>query len=135
MDQSPVDVVKTAFERFFGGDVDGATALMHDDMVVEFHGPPPIAYAGTFKGRAGAARFFNAVAESVDINAFETEQHLCDGDTVTVTGWLDLTVKATGKPIKTHFAHVITVRDGKWSRFRDFQDSAAAVEAFTPDQN
>ena len=50
-------------------------------------------------------------------------------------GCFDLTVKATGKPIKTHFAHVITVRDGKWSRFRDFQDSAAAVEAFTPDQD
>ena len=133
MSDSPIDVVKKAFEIFFGGDVDGAVALMHEDMVVEFYGPPPIPYAGRFEGRAGAARFFNAVASSVDINAFETEQHLCSGDIVTVTGYLDLTAKSTGKRIQTHFAHVITVRDGKWALFRDFQDSAAAVAAFTPD--
>jgi ketosteroid isomerase-like protein len=50
---------------------------------------------------------------------------------VTVTGQLHLTARSTGRDIRSDFAHVITVNDGKWLRFRDFMDTSAAVAAFS----
>lgn len=131
MNKSPVDVTVELFTRFGNQDVPAIVELLADDVLIEFYGPDSIPYAGTYHGKEEAERFFHTVLSSVDIHRFEPEQFLCDGDMVTVTGDLHLTAKSTGKPIKSSFAHVITVRDGKWVRFRDFMNTAVAVEAFS----
>ena len=52
-------------------------------------------------------------------------------DKVVTTGTLQLVATSTGREIVSDFVHVITVTDGKWSRFRDFMDTAVAVAAFS----
>ena len=47
-----------------------------------------------------------------------------------VTGNLRLTARSTGREIRSAFAHVITVADGKWVRFRDFMNTSVAEAAF-----
>jgi len=120
------------FARFGAGDVPGMLELLDDDIVIEFYGPPVIPYAGKRHGKGAARTFFDTVLAAVDIHRFEPEQFLADGDTVVVTGALHLTARATGRDIVSDFVHVITLRDGRWLRFRDFMDTAAAVAAFTP---
>ncbi len=39
-------------------------------------------------------------------------------------------VAGRGGTIDSDFVHVITLRSGKWLRFRDFMNTAVAVEAF-----
>ena len=119
------------FEAFGDRNVDGMMEYINDDIVVEFYGPNTIPYAGHYEGQQGARRFFETVLASIQVNEFEPEEMLADGDKVIVTGHLNLTTNAGGQPIDSYFVQVITMRDGKWSRFRDFMDTAAAQAAFS----
>ncbi len=130
MTNDPVSVTRELFVRFGQGDVEGIVELLDQDVFIQFYGPAVIPYAGQYRGREEARRFFETVLASVDIHQFDPEQFLCDGDMVTVTGQLHLTARATGRDIRSDFAHVITVENGKWTRFRDFMDTAQAAAAF-----
>jgi ketosteroid isomerase-like protein len=132
MEKEPVAVTMEVFKRFGSKDVPGIVELLSPDVLIEFYGPPVIPYAGTYRGLTEAARFFNTVLSSVDIHKFDAEQFLSDGQMVTVTGELHLTARRTGRDIRSTFAHVITVADGKWLRFRDFMNTAVAEAAFRP---
>lgn len=127
---NPVDVTVSVFERFGNKDVPGILEFLADDVLIEFYGPEVIPYAGTYRGKQEARRFFETVLSSVDIHQFDPEQFLRDGDMVTVTGDLHLTARSTGRDIRSAFAHVITVKDGKWVRFRDFMNTCQAQAAF-----
>ena len=70
---------------------------------------------------------------SVRINQFDPEEFLADADKVIVTGHLNLVARGTGRTIDSDFAHVITLGDGKWTRFRDFMNTAVAASAFAAD--
>ena len=130
MTQSPIAVTQALFERFGAKDVPGIVDLLDDDIVIDFYGPSVIPYAGHYEGKAEAKRFFETVLSNVEIHQFDAEQFLSDGDMVTVTGQLHLTAKPTGRDIRSDFAHVITVRNGKWLRFRDFMNTVEAAAAF-----
>jgi ketosteroid isomerase-like protein len=131
MDRDPIAVTQELFVRFGAGDVPAIVELLDENIRIQFYGPPVIPYAGEYHGREQARRFFTTVLSSVDIHEFEPEQFLADGDMVTVTGHLHLTARSTGRDIRSDFAHVIQVKNGKWLRFRDFMDTASAVAAFT----
>lgn len=131
MSRSPIETTQEVFTRFGAKDVPGIVELLDDDIRIEFYGPEVIPYAGDYRGKVEARRFFETVLSSVDIHQFDAEQMVCDGDVVTVTGVLHLTARSTGRPIRSVFAHVITVRDGRWLRFRDFMNTAVAVAAFS----
>tara|TARA_R110002110_G_scaffold413729_1_gene641610 strand:+ start:102055 stop:102450 length:396 start_codon:yes stop_codon:yes gene_type:complete len=130
MSTDPVDITKELFVRFGNADVPAIVELLSDDVFIQFYGPPVIPYANEYHGVDESRRFFETVLASVDIHQFEPEQFLACGDMVTVTGHLHLTARSTGRDFQSDFAHVITVRDGKWTRFRDFMDTAAAAAAF-----
>lgn len=118
------------FVRFGRGDVPAILEMLSDDVLIEFYGPSVIPYANTYRGQAEARRFFETVLASVDIHQFDAEEFIAERDKVVVTGHLRLTAKRTGRPIESDFVHVITLKDGKWTRFRDFMNTAVAQAAF-----
>ncbi len=122
--------VRRVFERFGAGDVPGILEGLEADAVIEFYGPSAIPYAGTYRGREEARRFFETVLRSVEVHVFDPQEMIARGDKVVVTGHLRLTARPTGGVIESDFVHVITLRDGRWARFRDFMNTAVAVEAF-----
>lgn len=130
MDLTPIKVTEDVFERFGAGDVDGILKHLASNVWIQFYGPNSIPYAGEYHGLREARSFFETVLTSVTIHVFEPEQFLCDQNLVTVTGHLHLTANATGVDFKSDFAHIITVEEGRWRRFRDFMDTAAAASAF-----
>ena len=129
-EQANMAATQKLFEAFGGGDIPAILGFLNDDIVIEFYGPDVIPYAGTYNGKDEARKFFETVLSSIDINQFDAEEMLSDGDKVIVTGHLNLSTKSTGKIIDSDFVHVITLKDAKWSRFRDFMNTAVAVEAF-----
>ena len=131
MSNPQIDTTIEVFTRFGNKDVPGILEMLNDDVVIEFYGPSVIPYAGNYRGVAEAEKFFSTVLSSVDIHKFDPEQFLSDGNMVTVTGQLHLTARSTQRDIRSDFAHVITVENGKWSRFRDFMNTAEAVAAFS----
>ena len=119
------------FEAFGAADIPAILQYLNDDIVIEFYGPDVIPYAGTYTGPVEARDFFETVLSSVDIHEFMPEEFLADADKVVVTGHLHLTARSTGRDIVSDFVHVITLRDGKWSRFRDFMNTTEAYLAFS----
>ncbi len=131
MSAANIEITQALFAAFGAGDVPGILAHVNDDIRIEFYGPSDIIpYADFYEGMDEARRFFETVLASVDIHVFDTQEFLSDGDKVVVTGVLHLTAKSTGRDIKSDFVHVITMKDGKWSKFRDFMDTHEAVKAF-----
>lgn len=127
-----ITATKKLFEAFGAGNVPAIVELLNDDIVIEFYGPEKIIpYAGRYHGKNKARDFFETVLSSVDIHVFEPEEFIGDGNKVVVTGHLHLTARSTGRAIKSDFVHVITMENHKWSRFRDFMDTSAAVSAFS----
>ena len=125
-----IEATQAVFADFGAGNVPAILERLDDDIVIEFYGPATIPYAGTYRGKDEARRFFETVLSSVDIHQFDPEEFLADADKVIVTGHLNLTARSTGGTIDSDFVHVITLRDGKWLRFRDFMNTAVAVAAF-----
>lgn len=132
LQQTNIAATQKLFEAFGAGNIPAILALCNDDIRIEFYGPADIIpYADMYDGMEGARRFFETVLSSVDIHVFEPQEFLADADKVIVTGVLHLTAKSTGRDIKSDFVHVITMRDGKWQKFRDFMDTHQAVKAFS----
>ena len=130
MSQENITATQEIFVQFGAGNIPGILELLDDDIVIEFYGPTTIPYAGTYRGKDEARQFFETVLSSVDINQFDPEEMLAVEDKVFVTGHLNLNPKSTDGVIDSDFVHVITMKNGKWLRFRDFMNTAVAVEAF-----
>ena len=126
-----VVITQEIFARFGRGDIPAILQLLADDVRIEFYGPSVIPYAGMYDGQREARRFFETVLSSVDIHQFDCEEFIAERDKVIVTGHLRLTARSTGGTIDSDFVHVITLKDGKWQRFRDFMNTAVAVAAFS----
>ncbi|MEQ8230172.1 MAG: nuclear transport factor 2 family protein [Gammaproteobacteria bacterium] len=125
-----IETTQAIFTAFGAGDIPAILAHLDEHIVIEFYGPRVIPYAGTYQGRQQAREFFETVLSSVRINEFTPDEFLADVDKVVVTGHLNLDAIATGRTIDSDFVHVITLADGKWTRFRDFMNTAIAVAAF-----
>ena len=126
-----LEVVQAAYERFGAADIEGMLEHLSPEVVVEFYGTGDIPYAGTWKGHDGVSRWLKTIYESVDVNVFEPEEILAAEDKVITVGHLHLVARSTGNGFESDFVHVITLEDGKWTRFRDWMNTAVAVEAFT----
>ena len=126
-----IAATQNLFAAFGEGDIPTILTYLHEDIVIEFYGPDVIPYAGTFTGKNEARRFFETVLSSVDIHEFAPEEFLADADKVVVTGHLHLTARSTGRDIVSDFVHVITLKEEKWLRFRDFMNTTEAFLAFS----
>jgi ketosteroid isomerase-like protein len=83
------------------------------------------------KGKAGAVRYFEALASSVDHKLFEQRDFAAMGDHVYVTVRLVQFVRSMGKTLEQPEAiHHFTFRNGKVVRCRVLEDTAATRAAF-----
>jgi ketosteroid isomerase-like protein len=126
-----IAATRKLFEAFGAKDIPAILTFLDPEIAIEFYGPSAIPYANRYKGMDEARRFFEIVLSSVDINQFDAEEIFGAGDKVVVTGHLNLKARSTGRIIDSDFVHVITMRGGKWLRFRDFMNTAVAVAAFS----
>ncbi|MDO8289475.1 MAG: nuclear transport factor 2 family protein [Parvibaculum sp.] len=119
------------FAAFGAKDIPTILTYLDPEIGIEFYGPSVIPYAGFYSGMSDARRFFETVLSSVEINQFDAEEIYGTGDKVIVTGHLNLKALSTGRIIDSDFVHVITMRNERWLRFRDFMNTAVAVAAFS----
>jgi len=128
-----VTFIQSLYAAFGRGDLD--TILKNCDPAIEWvsNGTAgTIPWAGAHTGVAGAARFFELLAASLDFEAFEPRQFFPSGDTVIVLGRSRARHKHAGKGVfDCEWAHVFSVRDGKLARFQEFYDTAAIERALT----
>jgi uncharacterized protein len=125
-----IGIVKRLYDAYKRHDISSVLDMFTDDAVL--HGPAPagvLPWGGVHKGRRGAAEFFTAVGESLEPQQFELRDFIAQRNKVVVLGYQKGQAKPTGRPYEIEFVHLWSVRDGKFTEFRVFNDTAALVEA------
>ena len=126
---APLDVVRRGYAAYARRDLPAILALL--DPQVELVQTALLPWGGTHRGLAGAQAFFGGIAQLTDAMP-EPHEFIPAGDDVVVVGRLRGTARATGRPLDLDFAHVVTVRDGRFVRFAAYIDTPAMLAALDP---
>lgn len=130
-EQENLKLVQNAYDAFKRGDVNGVLGTLADDVQWTTPGPSNIMpFAGKRRGREEVANFFKALSDAEDVLEFEPKEFIAQGDKVAVVGNYSGRVKSTGKTATTEWVHVFTISNGKVTNFREYFDTAIALEAY-----
>ena len=123
-----VQIVKDAYAAFGRGDIQGVLALLAED--IEWISPggasPP---AGTYRGPAAVAGFFQKLSETLEFLSFEPREFVAEGDRVLVVGFDSWRAKATNRTFEGHWVMAFTVRNGKVTNVQEYVDTLGVARA------
>ena len=125
--------VHQLYSAFSQGDTGGILSLLSPVVAWRNHGPSVVRTYVPCIGHEQVRDWLGFVAAEFQITEFAPETMIADGDSVVVLGSEKGTVRATGKPYVTRFAHVFTLRDGAIVSYEGFEDSHAIASAFAPE--
>ena len=128
-EQENTRLIQQAYENFKNGDISALLDSFSED--IDWHLPEMenVSFSGKHKGRGGATRFFQSLAEAQDVLSFNPQEFVAQGDKVVVLGDYSWRVKSTGREFGSDWVHVWTVRNGKLAGFKEYMDTAAASNA------
>jgi hypothetical protein len=132
MSEQSVEIVKGVYASFAQGDVPAVLGVFADD--IEWHEAEGMPYGGVYRGGdAVVQNVFGPISTDVEGFAVTPEEFVGSGDTVAVVVRYTGTGKATGKTLDVPVVHVMDVRDGKITRFRQFIDTVKFAEVVPAD--
>ncbi|MDQ3968134.1 MAG: nuclear transport factor 2 family protein [Thermoproteota archaeon] len=129
-EEENIGIVKQLYDAYKRHDISSVLDMFTDDAVL--HGPAPagvLTWGGIYDGRGRIAEFFKALGESLEPHQFELRDFIAQGNKVVVLGYQRGRAKHTGRPYDIEFVHLWSVRDGGFTEFRVFNDTAALAEA------
>jgi len=130
MNDEPTAIVRQAYDCFAKHDINGIVQLVDEECDWRAPGPAgEMAWAGTYRGPNEVREFFDRLDKNLEFLEFSPTRFLADGATVVVMGHERDRVKSTGKVYEVDWAHCFEIENGKITRFRDYQDTAAIQAA------
>lgn len=130
-EQENVRVVQDAYAAFQRADIPGLLELFAEDIDWWTPGTPEqIPYAGRRSGRDAVAEFFARLGETTEFTTFEPREYIAQGDRVVASGNYKGRTLTAGRQFDIDWLHVFTVRDGRITSFREYNDTAALAAAF-----
>ena len=129
-EQENTELVQRTYGAFGDGDIPALLDLLSEDVqwvTAEVEGVPT---GGTWQGREQVGKFFETLSDVLEVRQLELRGFVAQEDRVVALGYYAWNVKATGKVWESDFAHVLSVRDGKVTRFQEYTDTAALGNAF-----
>ena len=132
MGEQSVEVVKGVYASFAQGDMPAVLGAFADD--IEWHEAEGMPYGGVYRGGdAVVQNVFAPIATDVEGFAVTAEEFVGSGDTVAAVVRYTGTGKVTVKTLDVPVVHVLDVRDGKVTRFRQFIDTVKFAEVVPAD--
>src|ERR1043166_942766 len=122
-------VILDIYAAFGRGDIDYILSRLSDDIIWESRMDAIVPWSGRFDGKAGVQRFFDSIFNSVEVQAFEPQEFIAQGDIVVSTGVFGCRVRATHKTALTRWCFIWRLRDGIIESYEQFHDPAIE-EAF-----
>lgn len=132
-EQDNEQTARKVFECFGRGDMPGMLGVIAEDVVWRMEGAEVVPYTGERHGHAGVVDFFQQLGGNVEFESFEPQEFIAGGDKVVVLGSERGRVRANGRTFVNDWAIVFTLREGKVTRFRCYEDTGAVAAAFRGD--
>ena len=127
-------LARRGYEMFTNGDIQGVIDLCADDIEWVSPKSEPIPYSGAFQGKAGVGQFFKALAGSVEFEHFQPQCFIADADKVAVSGVSRVKMLSNGAKCDDAWVHIFTMKNGKVTRFEQYNNSAAHLAALAAPQ-
>ena len=126
-EQQNVQTIQEVYAAFGRGDVAFIVAKLTDDVRWVSHFDSVVPWSGDFSGKERIPDFFEAIFQAVDVEAFEPNEWIADGDAVVSLGEFGCRVRATGKRSRTRWVFIWKFRDAKICSYEQFHDPALAA--------
>ncbi len=125
---TPKQLVQSLYDAFGRGDIPFILERIAPDCrwIAPGEGIPN---AGSYNGPEGVAQFFQRLASSENVTAFEVKEYFENGNSVVALGSEACTVIATDKPAHTDWAMLFRVQDGKVTMWQSYYDTSAYMTA------
>ncbi len=108
------------------GNIPGVLSLVTDDFLLSNDFTANVATAGEFHGKAGLEKFFTVLGDILsEVETFQADHYIADGDRVVVLGHERMQVRATGRWVTAKWAQVGTFRNGLMCEWVEYSDTAA----------
>ncbi len=131
MSNDGTDLVRGLYAAFGRGEIDAILAAVTPGVSWESVGRSEDYPAfGPRHGVEAVRDFFRFVAENQEFTDFSPREFHAADDKVFVLGHYEAIVKKTGRKVATDWVHVVTLQDGKVSRWREHTDTAQFAEAW-----
>lgn len=114
-------LVRSVYEAFGRGDMEGLFNTFTDDIV--FHVPGNTPLSGDHRGKEQLSRFFQNVGER-SAGTIRLEVHDVVGSDQHVVGLANISGQPKGQPLSYHVVHVWHVRDGKLAEMWEHPEQA-----------
>ena len=129
--QASLDTVMAFMGAMGGGDMDGMSKLMADDMVWHNEGDKTLPWIGIWEGKDVIFEFLGIFSKNLETTLWENTDAFASGDTVAVFGKMNGNLTRTGKETgEFTFALRAKVRDGQVVLWHWFEDTFAVSQAY-----
>jgi ketosteroid isomerase-like protein len=125
-----VKLVTTAMSGFMSGNPEALLSALSEDAEIKAVIPDGTPLSGAFRGRDGFLRYFQALAEVMEILEVHTSDVTASADHVVLLGHEKARVRKTGGLLSCEIATVFAVKDGKITRVVALADMSAIVDAY-----
>lgn len=130
--RTPLQVAKEAVACYALGDTPGMVALFAPDGFSRLPGNPTILpWAGTFVGPE-LSIFHERAKDALDMLEFTVSAYEAHGETVIFYARERCRVKVTGKVYLNDMVGILTIHEGRVTRYLEYSDTAAMQDAFAP---
>ena len=131
-EQTNINHLQQLYAAFGRGEIDAIAAACTDDVSwgTDTSVQNEVPWYRIRSGRDGVVDFFSTLANEVDFERFEPNLWAAAGDQVLVRVDYTYRFKKNGKSAAATGIHAFTVRDGKVSQFRAYEDTAKVRDAY-----
>ena len=129
-EQANIQTVQQLYAEFGQGQIPAILARLSPDVAWVNAGPESVPYARQRRGVDAVQSFFGTLAANVDVQTFEPKEFFASGDRVVVLGAWSGRAKPTGKTFASEWTMAWTLRDGKVTSFRSYEDTHVLAAAF-----
>ena len=92
--------------------------------------PDELPFGGVYEGPEGVQKYLDEIREALRIESLKIKDMVCDDERVVVIGSEQSRFLANGQAYEMDWVHVNTIRDGKIVEMREYNDTAAMIEAY-----
>ncbi|MBT4976104.1 MAG: SnoaL-like domain-containing protein [Gemmatimonadetes bacterium] len=133
MSEANVAVVKSIYDCFDVGDINGLLGLFSEGIIWDHRGigAPDSPKNKLFRGKNGVKEFFDIIGDNQEILEHDVTDFIASGDKVVAVGFIRARVKKTGNEVASDWVQIWTLRDGlvcAWKVFADFTADAIAFQ-------